>query len=119
MKKLILCVSLLAGSIALAKGPTVSGGVPPVPRAVVLQGHLGPNGFDLEGRKLALELAAVHLVNERVTAITQRKEAQNSDRTYICIEYVDPNDKDFASEEFQTLLKGHTSIEVVTNSSCK
>lgn len=120
MKNLMTVLILLGSTIDFASaGPSVSGGVPPAPRAVVLQGHLSPSGFDLVGRSKALSLAATHLVDERVLAITQRSEAQYADRTYVCIEYKTNEEAQLASDEFKSLLAKHDSIEVVWNGTCK
>ncbi len=120
MKNLMTVLILLGCNTVFASaGPSVSGGVPTAPRAVVLQGHIGLSGFDLVGRGKAMRLAATHLVDERVLAITQRPELQYVDRTYVCIEYKNREDTEKAATEFTSLLANHSSIEVVSNGSCQ
>lgn len=118
MKNLIFTLTLL-GSGPVMAGPSISGGVPPAPRAVVLQGHLVAGSFDLVGRAQALELAATHLRHDRVYVIAQRPELQYPDRSYICIEYKSWDEANIASAEFKNLLKDSPSIEVVSNGSCR
>ncbi|CAN5432407.1 hypothetical protein BH10BDE1_BH10BDE1_05200 [soil metagenome] len=102
-----------------ALGPSVSGGVPPAPRAVVIQSYKTDGSFDDAGLQSALTLASQHVAQNRVVAFTQRDEAQANDRKYLCIEYRDFNDTTVAAEEFRATLVNNASLEVVSNSFCR
>ncbi len=117
----LITTSLLTVSCYVASaGPSVSGGVPPQPRAVVIQGHLEANGnFDLEGRKLALNLIAEHVAGDSVVAMTQREDLQSADRSYLCIEYRSGVEAFDAKTNFEQLLSSHPTLEVVDNGGCK
>ena len=116
---LLLVVSSMHAKNALARGPSVSGGVPSAPRAVVIQAHAVKRTFDEAGLQTALALAGQHVATNRVVALTQRDEAQANDRKYLCIEYRDFADYVTATAEFQNALATNPTLEVVTNSFCR
>jgi hypothetical protein len=115
----LLVASFTVTETAFGLGPSVSGGVPPAPRAVVIQAHAVKRAFDEDGLQIALALAGQHVAANRILAFTQRDEAQNNDRKYICVEYRDFADYVTATQEFQTALANNPSIEVVSNSFCR
>ncbi len=127
MKKHLMIVGLLSTLASISAfavgpelGPSVSGGSPPAPMAVVIQGHLTEQGvFDEEGRKAALEVAGRHLVEDRLEAVAQRSELQSDDRTYLCVQYKSYSDTESAIADFKTALAGHPSFEIVSNTKCK
>jgi hypothetical protein len=118
MKNLFGLLIILITSLIAEAGPSISGGVSPAPRAVVIQGHFGSNKFDQIGRKKYLQLAGRHLLQERIVAIVERPEFQEKDRTYVCIEYKTTDDYWAATQEFKKLLAQHPTIEVVSNRGC-
>lgn len=114
----VLAFSFLT-SFAQATMTRETGGSPPAPLAVVLQGHGKDGVFDLQGRNKALALIAKHVSEDRVVVFAQRPDFQYPDRTYSCIQYRNYNDTVAAAREFAQLLASHPSIEIVSNSSCR
>jgi len=121
MKHSVVLASLicLLGLNAHATATRETGGVPPAPRAVVIQGHATDGQFDLAARGKFLQLAAQHLAEDRVEAVTQRRQLQDDKKTYLCIEYKTWEDTLEAKQAFRTLLASHSSVEVVDNGGCR
>lgn len=119
MKYSIVSASLICLLGLNAHATRETGGVPPAPRAVVIQGYASEGRFDLAAREKFLRLAAQHLAEDRVEAVTQRSQVQDDKSTYLCIEYKSWQDTLKAQQEFRALLAGHSSVEVVNNGGCR
>ncbi len=102
-------------SSALLAGPSVSGGVSPAPRAVVIQ---GPAAYKY-GQVIAQTLAGVHLVQGRLEAVTQRAKFQSEGSFALCIEYKDHEDSLHGVKEFEAALNGLEQMEILTNGECR
>lgn len=121
MKQHLLILSstcLLLSLNAQANRTRETGGVPPAPRAVVIQSHAFNGSFDADARQKFLNLAAQHVAQDRVVALTQRAQNQDAERTYLCIEYRTYQESLLASKEFKQALAGSTTTEVVQNGGC-
>ena len=113
MKNILLALILSLSCL------TASALAPPSPRAVVIQGNLVNGRLDIQGRQLALNLAAQHFAQDRLIAVVQRAEFQFPDRNYLCVEYKSTDDFIAATEEFKYLLSKNPSLDVVANTSCQ
>ncbi len=117
----VLISTLLIAVPSFGSGPSISGGVSPAPRAVVIQGHpvatiRGKAKFDHAGHQKVYKLMSLHSAQNR---ILRKRQISYPTLTYICLEYKDYADFQNAGDEFRTLLKDHTRMEVVSNGDCK
>ncbi len=122
---LFITIGLAQISFAQSTGPidrgaVDSGGVPPVAMAIALQPSADADGkFDEIGREIFLTIAARHVAQDRVAALSQRTSDQSVDRKYFCIQYFDYDNIAKATKEFEKALKGSPSVEIVFASNCK